>query len=702
MGDNGGFLEPEKAFVTKIQEKSDSVNFNIKLDKTIYLYDDKIKVSVNGEDITKKVFTKKPVEYDGFIVHFDGLDIDVPKSMIKEIVKSGEYEVKFNFQGCSKAGLCYTPMEKSFKGTVAKAKKSFASPPPLPDLGGNGGFLEPEKAFISKVEEKANSIDFSVKLDDTIYLYDDKIKVSINGTDITKKVFTKKPIEYDGFIVHFKGVDISVPKSMIKEVVGGGDYEVKFNFQGCSKAGLCYTPMEKSFKGTLVGPEPKAKDTTSAKKETTSTKAEAAPVNETDSIAGLLSGGNIFIILATFFGFGLLLSLTPCIFPMIPILSSIIVQHSQDNGGEMSAKKGFLLSLVYVLSMAAAYTLAGVLAGLFGANIQAMLQNPYVLVGFAAVFVALAFSLFGYYSLELPQSFQSKINKLSGDGEKKGGIVGVAIMGFLSALIVGPCVAPPLAGALLYIGQTGDALLGGMALFVMSMGLGAPLLLIGLGAGKYMPKPGGWMETVSRVFGIVMLALAIYMLDRILDATIMMYLWAVLFIGAGLYLQEFKHIVVRTITTVVLVFGIILFVGAVSGATNPLKPLEKITSGGGVAVQSKALEFKKVKNIAELEAAIKASNKPVMLDFWAEWCVSCKELDNFTFTDPAVIDELSKYTLLKADVTKNNADDQALMKKFNVFGPPALIFWDKDGNRDASKRIVGYKPPEEFLGIITK
>jgi thioredoxin:protein disulfide reductase len=330
-----------------------------------------------------------------------------------------------------------------------------------------------------------------------------------------------------------------------------------------------------------------------------------------------------------------------------------------------------------------------------------MMQNPVVLVVFAGVFIALAFSLFGYYSLELPQSWQNKINSLSGSGEKKGGIVGVAIMGFLSALIVGPCVAPPLAGALVYIGQTGDAVLGGLALFVMSLGLGAPLLLVGAGAGKYMPKPGGWMETVSRIFGIVMLALAIYMLDRILNPTIMMYLWAILFIGAGLYLQEFKHIIARTITTVILVFGIVLLVGAISGATNPLKPLDKITSGGGAQIaQSKALKFKKIKNIAELEAAIKASDKPVMLDFWAQWCVSCKELDSLTFTDQTVIEELSKYTLLKADVTKNSNDDKELMKKFNVFGPPALIFWDKDGKREPAKRIIGYKAPKDFLAII--
>jgi thiol:disulfide interchange protein DsbD len=387
---------------------------------------------------------------------------------------------------------------------------------------------------------------------------------------------------------------------------------------------------------------------------------------------------------------------------MIPILSSIIVQHSKDNGGEMSAKKGFFLSLVYVLSMAMAYTIAGVLAGLFGANIQAMMQNPVVLVVFAGVFVALAFSLFGYYSLELPQSFQNKINKLSGDGEKKGGIVGVAIMGFLSALIVGPCVAPPLAGALVYIGQTGDAVLGGLALFFMSIGLGAPLLLVGAGAGKYMPKPGGWMETVSKVFGIVMLALAVYMLDRVLDPTVVMLLWAALLVGAGIYLQVFENIISRTIATLVLVYGVIAFVGAVSGATNIIKPLEKFTNGGGAVVSAQKLEFTKVKSLEELDAAIKASNKPVMLDFWAEWCVSCKELDNFTFTDPAVIAELSKYTLLKADVTHNTSDDQALMKKFNVFGPPALIFWDKDGNLLQNKRIIGYKPPQEFLDIATK
>ncbi len=570
------------------------------------------------------------------------------------------------------------------------------------------GFLEPEKAFVVTIAESSDNVDISIKLDKTIYIYDDKTEVLINKTNVTKKVFTKKPVDHDGFIVHMGEFIISVPKTLIKEVGGDAPYTVTFNYQGCSMEGLCYSPLSTTYSGILkaadvIKDEPNATTQVVPEvvQEINTTTPATASKDETSSIADMLSGGNIFLILATFFGFGLLLSLTPCIFPMVPILSSIIVQHSNNGSGEMNAKKGFFLSLVYVLSMAAAYTIAGVLAGLFGANIQAMMQNPTVLIVFAGVFVALAFSLFGYYSLELPQSFQNKINSLSGSGEKKGGIAGVAIMGFLSALIVGPCVAPPLAGALVYIGQTGDAVLGGLALFFMSIGLGAPLLLVGAGAGKYMPKPGGWMETVSRVFGIVMLALAVYMLDRVVDPTVIMYLWAILFIGAGLYLQEFKNIVARTITTLILVFGIVVFVGAISGTTNVLKPLEKFTSGGNTT-QATKLEFKKVHSLEELKVAISEAKKPVLLDFWATWCVSCKELDNLTFTDPAVQAELSKYTLLKADVSNNTEDDKAMMKEFNVFGPPALIFYDQNGTLEENKRIVGYKNPKDFLEIISK
>ncbi|HIP12945.1 MAG TPA: protein-disulfide reductase DsbD [Arcobacter sp.] len=532
-------------------------------------------------------------------------------------------------------------------------------------------FLPPSEAFKVNLYEKKDSININIDIDDTIYLYHDKIKVYIDKKKVTKEVFDRKPVEYHEFIVHFGDFEIEVPKELIKKTIGeNSEYTIKVKYQGCSKKGLCYAPMKNTYTGSFGG---------------TSSKADVAveeEVDETTTIANVLTNGNIFLILITFFGFGLLLSLTPCIFPMIPILSSIIVQHTNKNDGKMSASQGFMLSLVYVLAMSVAYTIAGILAGLFGANIQAMLQNPYVLVTFAGVFVALAFSLFGYYSLELPQSFTNKVNKFTGDNDNHG-MAGVALMGFLSALIVGPCVAPPLAGALVYIGQTGDAVLGGLALFVMSLGLGAPLLLVGAGAGKYMPKPGGWMETVSKVFGVIMIALAIYMLDRLLDQWIIWVLYALLSLGSAVYLLKNSNTFGKIVAVVLIVLaGYFAYL-----STNTVKEY---------------VHFEYVKTSAELDSAIKNSSKPVMLDFWASWCVSCKELEHITYADPRVQEFLAGYTLLKVDVTENTDADKALMKRFNVFGPPALIFWDKDGKEEESKKIVGYKNPKDFLDIVTK
>ncbi len=556
-------------------------------------------------------------------------------------------------------------------------------------------FLEPDEAFKTSFEKKDDKVVFQLKLGKDIYLYDDKLKFFITKPekiDIKSELNVPKAIKYEIWEVHLSDLNVDIPYSLIKSKVNNSTVDLMVEFQGCSKAGLCYAPMDKSISLDLGGKS----DIKTEEKVVESTAVEQT-VNETDSIASTLKDGNIVLVLATFFGFGLLLSLTPCVFPMIPILSSIIVKAG--NEGELNAKKGFFLSLVYVISMSLAYTIAGILAGVFGANLQASLQNPYVLVAFSLIFIALAFSMFGYFKLELPQSLQNKINKTT-DGKEKQGVVGIAIMGFLSALIVGPCVAPPLAGALVYIGQTGDAVLGGLALFVMSLGMGVPLLLIGLGAGKYMPKPGGWMDSVTKVFGIIMLAIAVWMLDRVLDPTIIMYMWALLLLGAALYLKIYEHILARLLTTVIFIYGVLAFVGAVSGATNILKPLESFTSSKGMVVQNSKLQFQKVKNIKELEEAIKASTKPVMLDFWAEWCVSCKEFDEITFQDEEVINTLSKFTLLKADVTKNTQDDKELMKKFNIFGPPGMIFWDENNKEIKAAKIVGYKNPKDFLEIV--
>ncbi|PRM95777.1 thiol:disulfide interchange protein [Aliarcobacter cryaerophilus] len=567
--------------------------------------------------------------------------------------------------------------------------------------------LEPEEAFKVDFVQNENSLNIKIELGEGIYLYDDKLQVNItkpNKIELLKDLKLPKPVPYDGFIVHFDDLNIEIPYSLLKLKLDSNKYEIEFKFQGCSKAGLCYAPMSEK---QIISFEENAKEEsiTSIKEDikqkdelSSSLKQEAENLSETDNIAASLKDSSTLIVLATFFGFGLLLAFTPCVFPMIPILSSIIVKASQNES--MSAKKGFLMSFVYVLAMSFAYSLAGIIAGIFGANLQASLQNPYVLVVFAFVFIALAFSMFGYFEIRLPASLQTKINKTA-DGKEKQGMLGIAIMGFLSALIVGPCVAPPLAGALVYIGQTGDALLGGIALFVMSLGMGVPLLLIGLGAGKFMPKPGGWMEGVTKIFGIIMLGVAIWLLDRVINPTVTMYLWAFLFISFGVYLKIYTHIIVKSISKVLTILGAILLVGAVSGATNPLKPLDKFTSKVSLLKQDE-LKFIKIQNIAQLEDAILKSSKPVILDFWATWCVSCKELDEITFKNDEVIKRLQNFTLLKVDVTQNSEEDKAIQKKFGVVGPPALIFWDENKQEVKSAKIVGYKNPKEFLEILDK
>ncbi|QEZ88341.1 protein-disulfide reductase DsbD [Aliarcobacter cibarius] len=570
----------------------------------------------------------------------------------------------------------------------------------------NNKVLEPEEAFKVNFTKEEDRLNIKINLGKDIYLYDDKIQINITKpkkVELVKELTLPKPVPYDGFIVHFDDLNVDVPYSLLKSKLDSNKYEIEIKFQGCSKAGLCYAPMsekqvvffEADVKEQVV--EPIKED--AQQKDEVNLKSENENLSETDNIAAALKDSSTLLVLATFFGFGLLLSFTPCVFPMIPILSSIIVKASQNE--TMNAKKGFFMSLIYVLAMSVAYTIAGVIAGIFGANLQASLQNPYVLVAFSLIFVALAFSMFGYFEIRLPSAIQTKINKTT-EGKEKQGVLGIAIMGFLSALIVGPCVAPPLAGALVYIGQTGDAILGGIALFVMSLGMGVPLLIIGAGAGKFMPKPGGWMESVTKIFGLIMLGVAIWLLDRVINPTVAIYLWAFLLLGTAIYLRVYKHIISQLISTVIFIFGVIMIVGAVSGATNPLKPLDKFINNGVSSVKQDELKFTKIQNITQLEDAISKSSKPVILDFWATWCVSCKELDEITFKDPEVIKKLQNFTLLKADVTQNSDEDKALQKRFGIVGPPALIFWDTNKQEVKSAKIVGYKNPKEFLEVLDK
>lgn len=569
---------------------------------------------------------------------------------------------------------------------------------------GKTGFLMPEEAFkaSASVTEKGK-ITATITLGDAIYLYRSKVSVKIleqNSGIIIDRLVLPKGVDHEGEEVYASSPTIDIALAKTQELDKIVPITLLLSYQGCSEQGLCYEPIETKFNFDIE---------TSALvlKKNTSLPPKKSPINvsETDQITQTFIEGNVPLILLTFFTFGLLLSLTPCIFPMIPILSSIIVAQ----GKNMNAKRGFLLSLVYVLAMSVAYTIAGVLAGLFGGNIQIAMQNPWVISTFALLFVGLAVSMFGYFKIGLPSSWQTKLTKSSEEASSKGGYAGVAIMGFLSALIVGPCVAPPLAGALVYIGQSGNALLGGAALFVLSIGMGIPLLLIGTGAGKYMPHPGGWMDTVSHVFGVVMLAIAIWMLSRILPPSISMLLWAALLIIVSIYLGALESLqghhkgikpFVKGVGIMMLAYGLMLFYGGVKGGGNPLSPLSADTQiqTASAAKTISPLAFKTIHSSEELEALLAQSKgKKVMLDFYADWCTSCKELDEITFKDPAVIQSLNDYILVRTDVTADSKAEKALTKRFNLFGPPAMIFFDKNSQAIKGSELIGYKDPQTFI-----
>jgi len=539
--------------------------------------------------------------------------------------------------------------------------------------------LTPEEAFNLTLTPQDEALEVRIVLGEDIYLYEEEFKLEIIApTSVLLNPFVSLPVavEYDGYQVYSSSLHVNIPLSLIREKIGTVPFELAVSWQACSKMGLCYQPMRQEFRLDAKGKL-------------------STGLSEHGTIAQRLASGGALWAIVSFFGFGLLLSLTPCVFPMIPILSSIIVSQG---GASLGAKRGLWLSFVYVFAMSVAYAGAGVLAGIFGANLQSALQAPWVIWLFSGVFVALAFSMFGFYELQLPKSIQGALSKTSRSVEGQG-VGSVALMGFLSALIVGPCVAAPLAGALLYISQTGDALLGGVALFVMSLGMGVPLLLIGASAGRLLPKPGKWMNATKAVFGVMMLGVAIWMLGRVLPSWVELLLWSVLCLGLAAHLWSVKsekpwvNTVVRTSATVFLLYGATLFVGSLAKANDPLNPLAPFF-GSGSTVGLRA--FEPVDSIGSLQRRIEQTSGVVMVDFYADWCVSCKDLESITFADARVQEAFKGMTLLKVDVTKNTAQDKALLAKFGLFGPPGLIFY-RDGVELPHAQIVGFKTPEAFL-----
>ena len=479
--------------------------------------------------------------------------------------------------------------------------------------------------------------------------------------------------------------------------------------QGCWDGGICYPPQ--NYTATITLPAKTAAAAALQNPTDAKSVSNALPPNtanaagdESSRIANLLNHSRWPLIVLSFFGFGLLLSLTPCVLPMIPILSGIIVNH----GHAVSHRRAFLLSLAYVLGMAITYAAAGVAAGFSGTLLTSALQNPWVLGGFALMFVVLAFSMFGLYELQLPTALQSKLaDKANHQG---GSLSAIALMGALSALIVGPCVAAPLAGALLYIAKTGDALLGGAALFSLALGMGVPLLLVGTFSRRLLPKTGPWMENVKKFFGVLMLATALWLASPVLPAWLVMLGWALLLILPAVFLSALDSLPVHAhslqrlgkgVGMMLFITGLAILIGLLGGSRDPLQPLDFLRSNAAITANNVAVSpaptFIKITSIAELDAQLKKANKPVMLDFWAEWCISCKEMERFTFAHPDVAARMQDFLLLKADVTANNAADRALLARFNLFGPPGIIFFTTHGQENTSQRVIGFQNASQFL-----
>ena len=592
---------------------------------------------------------------------------------------------------------------------------------PLSSLAGEeeDEFLDPDIAFVvTATQGDDNTIKTNWLIQDGYYLYKDKISVApandsqISLGELPLPKGKEKEDEYFGLIVSIDHeFNAEIPITNLAANTKAVD--LVFKYQGCAKAGLCYPPITKTITVNLdsAGGTAAAAGSNPDSSGGGSASSGAEFQSEQDKIAGTLASGKMLFTIFFFFGLGLLLAFTPCVFPMIPILSSIIVGQ----GENISTSKAFSLSLVYVLAMAVTYTVAGVIVGLSGENIQIWFQNPWVISVFAGIFVLLSLAMFGFYELQMPSGIQNKLNNIS-SGAKQGSYVGAGIMGLLSALIVGPCVTAPLIGALIYIAETGNAWVGGIALFSLSMGMGAPLLAIGTSAGKVLPKAGAWMDAVKAVFGVLLLGLAIWMLERILPAPVILLLAGALLIVSAIYLGALDAIkesasgwskLWKGLGLISLVYGGILVIGAAGGSHSLLQPLQGIANTQQIASNDThtasssehALPFQQIKGVDGLNVALAQATKEgrsVMLDFYADWCVSCKEMEAFTFSNGEVQKSLDNFVMLQADVTKNDAQDKALLKELGLFGPPAILFYDNTGSELRNYRVVGFMDAGKF------
>ena len=767
-------LPPEVAFVPSIIEVNDStIVVGFEVEDGYYLYRDKLAFNAQaqaGKQSGSLIDTLGPqtvigdpiyqnaqkIEDDYFGEQFvfrQQTQITLPYTAA---ASSAQIDLAIKYQGCADIGLCYPPITTLLPVDLparTTASVSSLAPPtsltlPTPsnttssstslgDLLGSSDsqaeILPPEAAFLPQIlSADGSQLTINWQIEPGYYLYRDKLSFSLQDTEHTRVVGTRisdgieQHDEFFGLVqVLRESAQAQLQLDSSRDFAGGNQATLNIKYQGCADIGVCFPPSEtalpvvfdktsntatagvaSSDTGSGGGSNTSNNgNTISALTKTVATETGGAQ-SEQDRLFSMLGSNSLWLNVATFFGLGLLLAFTPCVLPMVPILSSLIVGQ----GDTMNTGKAFRLSLVYVLVMACTYAVVGIFVGLSGYNVQAFLQNPWVLSAIAVLFVVLSLSMFGFYELQMPTGLQNKLTQWS-NRQGGGQVSGVAAMGFISTLIVGPCVTAPLAGALIYIAKTGDALIGGAALFALGLGMGAPLLLIGTSAGKLIPRAGAWMNTTKHIFGILMLGMAIYMISRFIPSTVTMSLYGVLAIMSGVYLgatdtltqdskgwQRFG----KGAGLVVSVYGLALLVGAFSGGGSYTTPLRGVTGGITSAAnesQTHALPFQAIKGIDGLQQAVlqaSSEGRPVMLDFYADWCISCKEMEAFTFTDSRVQNLLKDALVIQADVTANDSADQALLKRFDLFGPPGIIFYDANGNEIPAARVVGYMPADKF------
>ncbi len=720
-------LPPDEAFRFSAKAiDAHTIQAEWKLAPGYYLYRHKVRFESDNRGVTLGEATlpkgkEKTDEFLGDIeAYYDRLIIEIPVERSPG-TSTNRLTLTAYSQGCSETlGLCYPPHEQKVEITLPPLpipdKPVQSALPSLAPISSDLAWgeqqeelLEPEQAFAFSAEVRdANTAVARWQIAEGYYLYGSKFHFTVTDParittgEAQLPTGKRKNDEFFGEMeVYYRDVEATVPLNRAQS--GPATITFQAGFQGCSETlGVCYPPMSQTVKLEL--PAITGSNSTPVPAVATKPVANPPPLSEQDSLANSIATGSTILIIVTFFGLGLLLAFTPCVFPMIPILSGIIIGQ----GDSITTRRAFIISLVYVLAMALTYTVAGVIAGLFGENLQATFQNPWILVAFSFVFVLLALSMFGFYELQMPGFLQSKLAEIS-NRQRSGTLTGVAAMGFLSALIVGPCVAAPLMGALIYIGQTGDAVLGGLALFALSLGMGAPLLAVGTSAGKLLPKAGPWMDAIKAVFGVMLLAVAIWMLERIIPPAAAMVLWALLFIISAIYMGALEKSTPgwsrlwKGTGIALLIYGALLLTGAAAGGKDVMQPLRGVfvSAGTGVAGTGTHAAFRKIKSVQDLQrelAAASQQGRPVMLDFYADWCVSCKELEKYTFTDPTVVAALSAANtlLLQADVTANDAQDKELLRKFGLIGPPAILFFGTDKQERRNYRVIGFMDAETF------